>query len=217
MTVVGIVGSGPAENIPDLSPYTSEVDVWIGADRGALVIAENNLPVDYAVGDFDSVSEHERAFIYEQAVHMDRYDREKDDTDLEIALSKAIDVGAREVYLFGVTGGRLDHALANVQLLYKLLMEDVRGIIVDKWNQIELKEPGSYTILPNPLYQYVSFVPFTKWVRGIVLDNFLYSLDKTDIVWGQTRLISNEFTHDAATFSFQEGLLLFVLSCDVDG
>src|SRR5699024_12482516 len=58
---------------------------------------------------------------------------EKDKTDLEIALQKALSLEPDRIYLFGVTGGRLDHALINLQLLHKMIHNNIRGMIIDKW------------------------------------------------------------------------------------
>lgn len=57
MTNVGIVGSGPTQQLPDLLLYTDEIDYWIGADSGALSLMDQQITGDYAVGDFDSVTE----------------------------------------------------------------------------------------------------------------------------------------------------------------
>lgn len=216
MCVVAIVGSGPAEYLPDLALYEAEVDVWIGADRGALAIAEQGIKIDYAVGDFDSVTVGEKAVIIDVALHTDEYAREKDATDLEIALDKAYDIGAKKVYLFGITGGRLDHGLINVQLLHKVVKRGLRGIIFDSKNHLELFKPGTYTIARNDLYSYVSFVPFTEKVLGVTLTDFVYPISNYDVTWGQTRLISNELVRSEGTLSFEAGMLLVVQSRDID-
>lgn len=39
------------------------------------------------------------------------YPSEKDQTDLEIALEQAYELAPKTIYIFGVTGGRLDHEL----------------------------------------------------------------------------------------------------------
>lgn len=214
MCVVAIVGSGPVDYLPDLALYEAEVDVWIGADRGALAIVERGITVDYAVGDFDSVTAEEKTIIIEAALQVNEYASEKDATDLEIALDKAYDIGAKKVYLFGITGGRLDHGLINVQLLHKIVKRGLRGIIIDRKNKLELFKPGTYTIARNDLYSYVSFVPFTEKVLGVTLTDFVYPISNYDVTWGQTRLISNELVRFEGMLSFVAGMLLVVQSQD---
>src|SRR5699024_12586125 len=83
---------------------------------------------------------------------------EKDKTDLEIALQKALSLEPDRIYLIGVTGGRLDHALINLQLLHKMIHNNIRGTIIDKWNEVELAVPGTYNEQKSDLYPSVSFI-----------------------------------------------------------
>lgn len=117
---IGIVGNGPIETLPDLKQYKDDVDVWIGADRGALYILNHGIKAYYAVGDFDSVNEEEKLKIKANAIVYEEYPARKDETDLELAIQKAFDKDPSTIYLFGFTGGRLDHELINIQLLYRI-------------------------------------------------------------------------------------------------
>src|SRR5699024_6449507 len=77
---------------------------------------------------------------------------EKDKTDLEIALQKALSLEPDTIYLFGVTGGRLDHALINLQLLHKMIHNNIRVMIIDKWNEVENSVPATYNVKKSYLY-----------------------------------------------------------------
>src|SRR5690625_559249 len=103
MHTIRIVGSGPEQHILDLLSFKSKVDIWIGVDRGALTIIESGLPLHDAVGDFDSVTKQEMVQIQQVASNFDKYLREKDQTDLEIAINKALFMQTKRVYLFGIT------------------------------------------------------------------------------------------------------------------
>src|SRR5699024_11613975 len=87
---------------------------------------------------------------------------EKDKTDLEIALQNALSLEPDTIYLFGVTGGRLDHALINLQILHKMIHNNIRGMIIDKWNEVEMAVPGTYNVKKSDLYPYVSFIAYTE-------------------------------------------------------
>lgn len=214
MSVVAIIGSGPLKDIPDICTYRKKVDIWIGADRGALTIIERGLPLHYAVGDFDSVTSKQKKLIYTHAKHKKVYSEIKNETDLELALRVAIELNASKVYLFGMTGGRLDHTLVNLQLLTTLLNKNIQGVIIDRCNRVELKKPGTYLINKHDAYSYISFVPFTDNVKGVSLTDFIYPLSNYDLNLGSTRCISNELSSNRATVSFEEGLLLFIYSTD---
>ncbi|MFB4167544.1 thiamine diphosphokinase [Virgibacillus sp. JSM 102003] len=214
MVYVAIMGNGPTELLPDLSEYKDVVDVWIGADRGALTLAENKLPLDYAVGDFDSINDKEKATVQEYANSYEVHPSEKDQTDLEIALTKAYELLPEKIYLFGVTGGRLDHALINIQLLYSIVDRDIQGVIADNQNQLELTFPGNYKITQNKNYPNISFIPYTQYVEGLTLTGFYYPLENQSIKWGSTLCISNKLLSNYGTFSYKEGILLIIKSRD---
>lgn len=120
MPTIGIVGNGPTSNLPDFAKYKNEVDVWIGADGGALTLLHENIEITYAIGDFDSVNEEEKKLLRKTSISFIEYPSEKDESDIELALLKAYELNAKKIYLFGVTGGRLDHELVNIQLLYSI-------------------------------------------------------------------------------------------------
>lgn len=118
MKSIAIVGNGPVELHPEYQLFESEIDMWIGADRGALTLINSKVPIEYAIGDFDSINDEEKVRIQVNSANFEEYPSEKNETDLEIALLKALEFNPSAIYLFGVTGGRLDHELINIQLLY---------------------------------------------------------------------------------------------------
>lgn len=214
MCVVAIMGNGPIDHVPNLEQYKDKVDIWIGADRGALMLVENGIRLQYAVGDFDSVNAQQKAMILENSTRLATYPSMKNETDLKIALHQACELQPKKIYLFGVTGGRLDHALINMQLLHKIVEKEIRGIIIDQWNRLELTKPGTYTVYKQEDYPYVSFVPFTKEVKGLSLIDFKYPLDSYLLKKGSTRCISNELNSNKAIFTYEEGMLLLIQSRD---
>lgn len=214
MVTVGIVANGPKEFLPHLNDYDDQIDVWIGADKGALTLMQTGLKVDWALGDFDSINNEETVFIQQNAKQFQQYSSEKDATDLELALEQAISLNADTVYLFGVTGGRFDHTLVNVQTLYKLKKQNIKGIIIDYVNHIELMMPGKHTVFNDRTYPYISFVPLTLVVKGLTLKGFFYPLNDETIELGSTLCVSNKLLANKGTFLYEEGILLLIKSRD---
>ena len=214
MNTVAIVGNGPAELLADLKSFGPYVDKWIGADLGAYRIVSAGLPLTYALGDFDSGNDEENAVIRKYAEQLEKYPSEKDETDMEIAISKAISLKPERLFLFGVTGGRLDHEIINVQQLFLLKERGISGIIADRSNILEMAYPGIHEVEEDVDYPYISFLPFSGEVRGITLEGFHYPLEKKDIGWGSTLCISNRLLSKTGTFSFEKGILLIVKSRD---
>lgn len=213
---IGVVANGPAHLIPDLNIYKDKVDVWIGADRGALHLLNNNLTIDYALGDFDSVTEIEFARIKEVAGHISSFSSEKDETDVELAIRKATELEGEEVLLFGVTGARIDHELINIQLLSTIHRLGMKGIIIDKYNAIEWTTPGTHTIDKHLLFETISFIPVTEKVTGLTLEGFYYPLENATVQFGSTRTVSNKLTDENGTFSYDQGILLLIKSRDLN-
>ena len=215
MVNIGIMGNGPSYLLPDLSLYQSKIDVWIGADRGAFTLLNNQIKVNYAVGDFDSVDHEEKKVIKQYARYYAEYPPEKDKTDIEIALLKAFELKPTKIYLFGVTGGRLDHELVNIQLLYSIITKGIEGVVVDKYNMLELTTPNSYKVERDDNYPNISFIPYTQQVKGLTLTDFYYPLVNESISWGSTLSISNKLLSNSGTFFYEEGILLLIKSRDI--
>ncbi len=213
---INILAGGPEEFLPNLNDYTGENDLWVGVDRGVYTLLTHNIKPLIAFGDFDSVSNEELKFIEGQVEEMKRFMPEKDETDMELALNWAIEQSPEQIRIFGATGGRLDHLLANVQLLVKPFMEgkNVNIFLIDRQNILALKGPGSYTLEKRLDKKYISFVPLTLDVKGITLNGFKYPLKNRHISIGSTLCISNELISDYGTFSFSEGILLVIRSND---
>ena len=91
---------------------------WIGIDRGTLILLESGITPQFAVGDFDSISDSERNFIQQQ-IEINPYNSEKDDTDLALGIDQAVKRGYRNIDVYGATGGRLDHFMGALQILEK--------------------------------------------------------------------------------------------------
>src|SRR5689334_18888700 len=97
-----------------------------GLDRSALVIAADSgldhalalgFRADVVVGDLDSVTPDALAHARADGAEVELHPAEKDETDLELALRRAVALGMRRVTVIGGGGGRHDHLLANALVL----------------------------------------------------------------------------------------------------
>ena len=213
---INILAGGPEGNLPDLHKYMEEDAIWVGVDRGVFHLLKRNIKPEIAFGDFDSVSPEEWKFIETEVEELKRFKPEKDETDTELALNWALSKKPEVIRLFGATGGRLDHLFANVQLLIRPLttMQPTEMVLIDKYNEIFLKAPGTYKIKKQAEKKYLSFVPLTLDVTDLTLEGFKYPLKNRHISLGSTLCISNELISDYGTFSFSEGILIVIRSHD---
>ncbi|MEH7345181.1 thiamine diphosphokinase [Bacillus sp. JJ1532] len=214
--IINILAGGPVTLLPNLSIYKQEGDIWVGVDRGVLPLLSFEIHPSIAFGDFDSVSDEEMAMIEEHIADLKRYMPEKDETDMELALNWAIKQKPELIRIFGATGGRLDHFLANIQLLVKPLLqdEDTQIEIIDQSNIIYIKGPGNHEIRRNLQFKYVSFIPLTMEITGLTLKGFKYPLKDQHVPMGSTLCISNELINDIGNFLFSKGIIMVVRSKD---
>jgi thiamine pyrophosphokinase len=210
MTVYGIVAGGPKALLPCLKDQ--QVDYWIGCDRGSLYILEAGLSLFQAIGDFDSVSEEERQWIEHQATHMHVFPVDKDDSDLELAVNSLSIQREDTVMLYGITGGRLDHTLANIALLKRLVKRGMTAKMIDLYHTIDTYLPGTHQLQLDPA-RYISILPATEKVIGVTLDGFKYPLVDATLEEGSSLTLSNHLLSTNGSISFKEGILT-VISAD---
>ncbi|MED1864280.1 thiamine diphosphokinase [Fictibacillus nanhaiensis] len=212
---ISIVAGGPELLIPDLKPYDLASDhIWIGVDRGTLFLLRSGFFPQHAYGDFDSVSDDEKRIIMNSSIKVNQYQSEKDATDMEIALEWALKQNPEQILIFGATGGRLDHELMNIQLLYRTLSVRADVRILDTRNEISLHLPGCYNIEQDHRYSYISFLAKSEKVTGITLEGFKYPLEQADLQAGSSLCVSNELVNKSGTYSFDSGIILMVKSRD---
>ncbi|MNO24652.1 Thiamine pyrophosphokinase [compost metagenome] len=190
-----------------------EEDFVIGADRGALFLITHGIAPDISVGDFDSVPPEALQQIEagsKKTITCDPVD--KDLTDSEMALDLALGTQPESILLFGVTGTRIDHTLASIQMMTRALQRQVRCSLMDTHNFITLT--GSQAEIQDLGYTYVSLLPLTPEVTGITLEGFQYPLTGATLKLGQSLGVSNILTADHGTVSIESGLLLIIQSKD---
>ncbi|CAM3448262.1 MULTISPECIES: thiamine diphosphokinase [Saccharibacillus] len=197
----------------DYLDYIRPGDLLIGADRGALMLIEHGLRPDIAVGDFDSVSPEDAERIRLLSGRIDTCDPvDKNYTDTELAFELALNERPSEIVMLGVTGGRMDHTLANVQLLIRALRRQVVCTIRDRNNYIQLT--GSQLVVEDRGFTYVSLIPATMEVSGVTLEGFEYPLENATLRQGQSLSVSNKLSGPSGTVSIESGLLLVIQSRD---
>ncbi|GIN70514.1 thiamine pyrophosphokinase [Bacillus sp. J14TS2] len=212
---INIVAGGPPQLIPDLTLYNDEHTVWVGVDRGVYYLLKHKLNPTIAIGDFDSVSAEEWKTIQQSVNELDIHQPEKDETDMELALIWATSQTPASIKIFGATGGRLDHFLANAFMLVKYQQPHSKPIeIIDLQNELTVFYPGQYQINSNKNKKYISFIPLTKEVDSLFLTGFKYPLVNQNIHFASSLCISNELIQKTGTFSFEKGILMMIRSND---
>lgn len=87
--------------------FVKDSDLIIAADGGLEIVEILGLDCDIAIGDFDSLKKVELL----NNIKYQRYDKDKDFSDTELAIAYAKDQGCDEYILLGGGEGRMDHLL----------------------------------------------------------------------------------------------------------
>lgn len=190
-------------------------DKVIAVDAGLERAAALGLAPDMIVGDFDTVKpEVLEKFRQMEHIVWDVHQPEKDETDTELALRKAMALGCEEIAVLGATGGRADHMMGNVQLLFQCLQKGVFAYLADPQNKIYLLD-GEREYQKGQVWgKYISFLPLTERVYGITLEGFKYPLKDRDIEIGTSLCISNELSEERGRITFRDGVLICVEAHD---
>lgn len=191
-------------------------DKLIAVDAGLKAVKQLGLIPDMIVGDFDSADpallEEFRTLPY---IIWDVHTPEKNETDTELALRKAAALGCKQITILGATGGRFDHMLANVFLLYTCLQRGIDACIIDRQNKIYLIEEEHHFSKKEQWGKYISFLPLLGKIEGITLEGFAYPLKDYDLDAGSSRCISNELQQKEGKIYFQNGIAICIESRDI--
>ena len=207
----------------------------IAADRGLEFFLDYLILPDVVIGDFDSLSEDGKNFLEMQnedipyggmlewklqkgegkVVEVVRLRPEKDDSDTQSAMNYAIQNGAKEIVILGVTGNRVDHLMANFGLLILAQKQDTEVALADRYNYMKLIPSGTILKKAEQFGKYVSFFPLGGDVTGLTLAGFKYPLDKYHLTTADSGLtVSNEISEEYAKVTYESGTLLMIMSRD---
>jgi thiamine pyrophosphokinase len=186
--LLGIIftgGESPSQDVIRKALEGQEA-FFVAADSG-LVAAENaGIKCDFVIGDMDSVNA-ERLDSY-PADRVIRHKHDKDYTDTELALSKALERGCDEVWIIGGGGGRIDHLLAIRSLFEREFFprrwitdaSDIYCIEAQataNWLACSLEKGASVSIFPLGTGPWKAESEGLKWpLEGLAWDRGFYGL-----------------------------------------
>lgn len=205
-----IVAHGNISN--DIISLIKPEDFLVGVDYGAVTILNHKLPLDLAIGDFDSVNKTEFEEISKKTKEIKTYNKDKDFTDTELALNYVIDHKYKDIVIIGAFGSRLDHTLANIFLVEKYAKKKIQLQLVDNRNCITLIAQ-KLQVEKDSKYKYYSIISLSDF-SIVSLSGFKYRIVKKTVVRGQTLCISNELSAKKGLIEIQKGQAILVKSRD---
>ena len=194
--------------IRDVVNY-NKYELIIAVDGGANHLYKMGIMPNYILGDLDSIDEEIRKYYESSEVVFKKFPTKKDETDAELAVWLVEEEGLLGIDIYGALGGRIDHELANIQLLYYILERGMYPRIISENEEIYILKNDEMNLKGN-IGDNVSIIPIMGDARGITLANMEYSVEELDLKYSITRGISNVMEAEEAFINVRDGCMLVV-------
>ena len=195
-----IVGAGDNYGL-DFTPTSN--DFVIAADAGIRYLEQSGVTANLVIGDFDSL---DGTPTHPNTTTLSA---EKDDTDLLAAVREGIKAGYSSFHIYCGMGGRIDHTIANIQILAYLSQNNMQGFLFGKDNVITAITNRKLSFDPIPS-GYVSVFSYTEKSEGVYLHGLKYKLENATLTNTFPLGVSNEFIGKESSISVSVGTLLIV-------
>lgn len=183
--------------------YFEETDeILVGIDSGCESLIDHELQFQLAIGDFDSIDTSYKERLEDYAKEIISLPKVKDETDLAYALEYIYNHFTYDaIEIYGGIGGRIDHLLANLNLLKKY-----DASLKDAYHHIFVLHKGKYHL--DNFYKHISFFAIED-VYQLNLTGFKYELNQYFLSTSDSVCVSNE---GSGSVEFSKGRLLVVCS-----
>jgi thiamine pyrophosphokinase len=195
-----IIGAGPVE---DLIFEPSEKDFVIAADAGYLHMTRLSAVADLVVGDFDSLPQkpnHPNVVVHP---------KEKDQTDMLLAIDEGLRRDYKEFIILGGLGGRLDHSYANIQALSYIAQKNARGYLLGNGTAVTVIKNGCIAF-DSENKGIVSVFCCGGTAKGVTLKGLKYPLNNAVLKDSYPIGVSNEFTGVKSEITVSNGSLIII-------
>lgn len=156
-------------------------------------------------GDLDSVTKEIIEKYRNNKVRIKKFPKDKDYTDGELILQHISKLNYDEIIIIGGLGGRIDHLLTNLNLIFKF--KNLK-FVTEKERIFSIEKKAELTGLRGKT---ISFVPFSEKVEGLTLEGFKYPLNKYILHQGDSICMSNIAVDDICKVTFDTGKLMGII------
>ncbi|WP_040211653.1 thiamine diphosphokinase [Clostridium polynesiense] len=207
-----IIGGGKLPEKETLIKEYGESDYVICADKGGEYLFNAGLNPTILIGDLDSISQEALTAFKQNEVKIEKFPAEKDYTDTELCVYKALEQNPDEIIMLGCTGSRVDHLLGNLGLLKLCLDRNVKAVIKDENNEIFLIDKPLF--LKGEQGKLISLQAYSSEVSNINLKGVKYPLKGYNLKPWSPFTVSNVINDSEVEITFTEGILMVILPKD---
>lgn len=202
MSICYIVGAGECKK---LDFTKKDGDIVIAADGGYKYLQRAGIKPDIVIGDFDSLG---KAPEGEKII---RLKPEKDVTDTYAAVSEGIKCGYSRFNIYGASGGRIEHTLANIQLIASLAEKNMQASIFDG-STVITAVTAKTSRFDSAYNGYISIFAHSDKCTGVCLRGLKYPLENAELSNLFPLGVSNEFLGVESEIVIGNGTAIIVYS-----
>jgi thiamine pyrophosphokinase len=198
------------EPSPDDLRLLKACEAIVAADGGARALLKSDHQPNLIVGDLDSLDPDTYKWADALDIPVERHAEAKDEIDGELALEKALALGAKSILILGGHGGRSAMFLANLKLLRRVHELGLDASMVGRGESIRYVSTGGQLTLAGRTGARLNLLA----VDGdAVVDITGTQWDGNDIrIEARSgRGVSNKITADGASVRVQSGTILAIV------
>jgi thiamine pyrophosphokinase len=181
--------------------FLAASDWFICADGGANTAARFGCTPNLIIGDLDSIKQETLSIF--NLVQVKKV-KDQNSTDLEKALTAAIGAAYKEIYVFGATGGRLDHAIGNLSALAKFSRKAHITFIDNLGTYRSVHRSQEFNL---PIGTLISLLPLSR-CTGIATQGLQWNLNNESLELGIRESTSNMIVSSPASIKLNNGTLI---------
>ena len=212
-TDVLVIGGGAPPPLA-LRALLRPADQVICADRGYAHALALGLTPTVLIGDFDSLAPVDLDRARAAGVSVEAYSPEKDATDLELALDRAMTGNTRVLRITVVAtpdvGERIDHLLSQLALLAAPKYADAELLAWFGSACVQIVHPARTVAIQGRPGELVTLLAIGGVATGVTTTGLTYALRDESLSPFSTRGVSNVLFNTSATISVAGGCLAIV-------
>lgn len=198
-----LLGASPILDSSFLRNYSNEDYLFVAIDGGYNIFLKEDIEPDILIGDFDTLNKQ----LIRSPKTIIELNPMKDDTDTFYIIKKLINDGFKEFYIYGCLGGKLDHTIANIQLLRYLSSLNIKSYMFQD-DSVLFTLTHEDKLFKENNSGLVSIFALSSTTK-LSLSNFKYNLDSYTMTNDVPLGISNEFIKSKqASIKIHEGTAL---------
>lgn len=184
--------------------FKEKDDYVIAADGGLVCLQKLKIEPDVIMGDFDSLG------YIPEGNNVIQHEVMKNDTDMMLAVKKALDMGYKNIKLYGGTGGRVDHTISNIQTMLYASRRGATIEMIDGKNRYCVITDGIIQIQGNDERGFSVFA-LGGVAHKVNIKDAMYLLHDFELEADNPTGTSNSFIGKKVTISVESGSLLIII------